>query len=141
MFHMPMDWSYYLQIYAFGYTDFLLGLENLSELSCSMFLCHLFLFYSLIGISSKQFQAGRRRAEKRHKFMQDFVAEFYEEWSGRAWTVVPLEVFVVWSTQYYVFRNVFHHAILLYICAVHNVERVELCVQPRQRGYQVSWQY
>lgn len=29
-------------------------------------------------------KAGKRRAEKRHKFMQDFVAEFYEEWSGRA---------------------------------------------------------
>ncbi|CAN6323687.1 unnamed protein product [Urochloa humidicola] len=29
-------------------------------------------------------QAGKRRAEKRHKFMEDFVAEFYEEWSGRA---------------------------------------------------------
>lgn len=29
-------------------------------------------------------EAGRRRAEKRHNFMQDFVAEFYEEWSGRA---------------------------------------------------------
>ncbi|XP_066374123.1 uncharacterized protein [Miscanthus floridulus] len=28
-------------------------------------------------------EAGRRRAEKRHKFMEDFVAEFYEEWSGR----------------------------------------------------------
>ncbi|KAF8672354.1 hypothetical protein HU200_049556 [Digitaria exilis] len=29
-------------------------------------------------------EAGKRRAEKRHKFMKDFVAEFYEEWSGRA---------------------------------------------------------
>ncbi|ONK56509.1 uncharacterized protein A4U43_C10F9540 [Asparagus officinalis] len=29
-------------------------------------------------------EAGRRRAEKRHRFMQDFVAEFYEEWNGRA---------------------------------------------------------
>nr|XP_034575580.1 uncharacterized protein YpgQ isoform X2 [Setaria viridis] len=29
-------------------------------------------------------EAGKRRAEKRHKFMEDFVAEFYEEWSGRA---------------------------------------------------------
>lgn len=29
-------------------------------------------------------EAGRKRAEKRHKFMQDFVAEFYDEWSGRA---------------------------------------------------------
>ncbi|XXG60354.1 hypothetical protein AAC387_Pa04g2282 [Persea americana] len=28
--------------------------------------------------------AGQRRAEKRHKFMQDFLAEFYEEWDGRA---------------------------------------------------------
>ncbi|XP_066379048.1 uncharacterized protein [Miscanthus floridulus] len=28
-------------------------------------------------------EAGRRRAEKRHKFMEDYVAEFYEEWSGR----------------------------------------------------------
>ncbi|XP_062205546.1 uncharacterized protein LOC133907508 [Phragmites australis] len=29
-------------------------------------------------------EAGKRRAVKRHKFMEDFVAEFYEEWSGRA---------------------------------------------------------
>ncbi|WVZ59377.1 hypothetical protein U9M48_009526 [Paspalum notatum var. saurae] len=29
-------------------------------------------------------EAGKRRAEKRHKFMENFVAEFYEEWSGRA---------------------------------------------------------
>lgn len=29
-------------------------------------------------------EAGKRRAEKRHKFMEDFVAEFYQEWSGRA---------------------------------------------------------
>ncbi|CAL4925536.1 unnamed protein product [Urochloa decumbens] len=29
-------------------------------------------------------EAGKRRADKRHKFMEDFVAEFYEEWSGRA---------------------------------------------------------
>ncbi|KAK8966360.1 hypothetical protein KSP40_PGU005833 [Platanthera guangdongensis] len=29
-------------------------------------------------------EAGRRRAEKRHKFMEVFVEEFYEEWSGRA---------------------------------------------------------
>ncbi|GJM84861.1 hypothetical protein PR202_ga00572 [Eleusine coracana subsp. coracana] len=29
-------------------------------------------------------ESGKRRAEKRHKFMEDFVAEFYEEWSGRA---------------------------------------------------------
>ncbi|XP_058097893.1 uncharacterized protein LOC131242930 [Magnolia sinica] len=29
-------------------------------------------------------QAGKRRAEKRHNFMQDFLTEFYEEWEGRA---------------------------------------------------------
>uniref|UniRef100_A0A452YHA8 HD domain-containing protein n=1 Tax=Aegilops tauschii subsp. strangulata TaxID=200361 RepID=A0A452YHA8_AEGTS len=29
-------------------------------------------------------EAGKKRAEKRHKFMENFVAEFYEEWSGRA---------------------------------------------------------
>ncbi|KAK6158297.1 hypothetical protein DH2020_005611 [Rehmannia glutinosa] len=29
-------------------------------------------------------KAGQRRAEKRHKFMEEFVAEFYEEWDGRA---------------------------------------------------------
>ncbi|XP_047072290.1 uncharacterized protein YpgQ-like [Lolium rigidum] len=29
-------------------------------------------------------EAGKRRAEKRHKFMENFVSEFYEEWSGRA---------------------------------------------------------
>ncbi|XP_020586185.1 uncharacterized protein LOC110028606 [Phalaenopsis equestris] len=29
-------------------------------------------------------EAGRRRAEKRHKFMETFIEEFYEEWSGRA---------------------------------------------------------
>lgn len=29
-------------------------------------------------------EAGKRRAEKRHRFMEEFVAEFYEEWSGRA---------------------------------------------------------
>ncbi|MQL84584.1 hypothetical protein Taro_017091 [Colocasia esculenta] len=29
-------------------------------------------------------KAGKRRAEKRHKFMEDFLAEFYEEWDGRA---------------------------------------------------------
>ncbi|XP_020093401.1 uncharacterized protein LOC109713648 [Ananas comosus] len=28
--------------------------------------------------------AGKRRAIKRHQFMQDFLTEFYEEWSGRA---------------------------------------------------------
>ncbi|GAA0145122.1 hydrolase [Lithospermum erythrorhizon] len=29
-------------------------------------------------------EAGKRRAEKRHKFMEDFLREFYEEWDGRA---------------------------------------------------------
>ncbi|CAL5430264.1 unnamed protein product [Camellia sinensis] len=29
-------------------------------------------------------KAGQRRAEKRHKFMEDFLKEFYEEWDGRA---------------------------------------------------------
>ncbi|KAL5983066.1 hypothetical protein ACLOJK_017146 [Asimina triloba] len=29
-------------------------------------------------------QAGKRRAERRHNFMQDFLTEFYEEWDGRA---------------------------------------------------------
>ncbi|XP_064950948.1 uncharacterized protein LOC135586824 [Musa acuminata AAA Group] len=27
-------------------------------------------------------KAGKNRAEKRNKFMEDFLAEFYEEWSG-----------------------------------------------------------
>ncbi|KAF7132814.1 hypothetical protein RHSIM_Rhsim09G0071800 [Rhododendron simsii] len=29
-------------------------------------------------------KAGQRRAEKRHKFMEDFLREFYEEWDGRS---------------------------------------------------------
>ncbi|KAJ4849417.1 hypothetical protein Tsubulata_007254 [Turnera subulata] len=29
-------------------------------------------------------KAGRRRAEKRHKFMEEFLEEFYEEWNGKA---------------------------------------------------------
>lgn len=29
-------------------------------------------------------KAGKRRAEKRHKFMEEFLIEFYEEWSGKA---------------------------------------------------------
>ncbi|GLT27297.1 hypothetical protein SLA2020_023050 [Shorea laevis] len=29
-------------------------------------------------------EAGQRRAESRHKFMEDFLKEFYEEWDGRA---------------------------------------------------------
>jgi uncharacterized protein len=29
-------------------------------------------------------EAGRRRAEKRHEFMEDYLKEFYEEWDGRA---------------------------------------------------------
>ncbi|VFQ59488.1 unnamed protein product [Cuscuta campestris] len=29
-------------------------------------------------------QAGKRRAERRHKFIEDFLEEFYEEWDGRA---------------------------------------------------------
>uniref|UniRef100_A0A5B7A8T1 HD/PDEase domain-containing protein n=1 Tax=Davidia involucrata TaxID=16924 RepID=A0A5B7A8T1_DAVIN len=29
-------------------------------------------------------KAGQRRAEKRHKFMEEFLKEFYEEWDGRA---------------------------------------------------------
>ncbi|CAL5430263.1 unnamed protein product [Camellia sinensis] len=28
-------------------------------------------------------KAGQRRAEKRHKFIEDFLKEFYEEWDGR----------------------------------------------------------
>ncbi|KAF3653378.1 putative cytochrome 86B1-like, partial [Capsicum annuum] len=28
-------------------------------------------------------KAGKERAEKRHKFMEDFLKEFYEEWDGR----------------------------------------------------------
>jgi len=29
-------------------------------------------------------QAGQKRAERRHKFMEEFLKEFYEEWDGRA---------------------------------------------------------
>lgn len=29
-------------------------------------------------------KAGKRRAEKRHKFMENFLHEFYEEWAGKA---------------------------------------------------------
>ncbi|KAH9771668.1 HD domain-containing protein [Citrus sinensis] len=29
-------------------------------------------------------EAGQRRAEKRHKFMEEFLMEFYEEWDGKA---------------------------------------------------------
>ncbi|XP_068646421.1 uncharacterized protein [Aristolochia californica] len=29
-------------------------------------------------------KAGQKRAGKRHKFMEDFLKEFYEEWDGRA---------------------------------------------------------
>lgn len=29
-------------------------------------------------------EAGRRRAEKRHKFMEEYLKEFYEEWDGKA---------------------------------------------------------
>ncbi|RZC75036.1 hypothetical protein C5167_050516 [Papaver somniferum] len=29
-------------------------------------------------------KAGRRRAEKRHKFVEEFLTEFYEEWDGRS---------------------------------------------------------
>ncbi|KAK2984492.1 hypothetical protein RJ640_002724 [Escallonia rubra] len=29
-------------------------------------------------------KAGQRRAERRHKFMEDFLKEFYEEWDGTA---------------------------------------------------------
>lgn len=32
----------------------------------------------------KKYQAGRRRAEKRHKFMEEFLNEFYQEWDGSA---------------------------------------------------------
>lgn len=28
--------------------------------------------------------AGKKRAEKRHKFMEDFLNQFYQEWDGRA---------------------------------------------------------
>ncbi|CAM8945469.1 unnamed protein product [Rhodiola kirilowii] len=28
--------------------------------------------------------AGRKRAEKRHKFMEDYLTEFYDEWDGKA---------------------------------------------------------
>ncbi|WJX43257.1 hypothetical protein P8452_30386 [Trifolium repens] len=27
-------------------------------------------------------KAGKRRAERRHKFMEEFVKEFYDEWNG-----------------------------------------------------------
>ncbi|CAL1374871.1 unnamed protein product [Linum trigynum] len=29
-------------------------------------------------------EAGKRRAEKRHKFMEEYLNQFYEEWDGRA---------------------------------------------------------
>lgn len=29
-------------------------------------------------------KAGHRRAERRHKFVEHFLKEFYEEWDGRA---------------------------------------------------------
>lgn len=29
-------------------------------------------------------KAGQRRAEKRHKFMEEFLKEFYDEWDGKA---------------------------------------------------------
>lgn len=35
-----------------------------------------------------EYQAGKRRAEKRHKFMEEFLEEFYDEWAGNAWNKV-----------------------------------------------------
>ncbi|KAI4328643.1 hypothetical protein L6164_020979 [Bauhinia variegata] len=29
-------------------------------------------------------EAGKRRAEKRHQFMEEFLKEFYDEWNGKA---------------------------------------------------------
>lgn len=47
-------------------TATLLDAENLFRFEC--------------GIG--KYQAGRRRAEKRHKFMEEYLKEFYEEWEG-----------------------------------------------------------
>lgn len=51
------------------------------RICCSLPLCIPYMTHSSLCT-----QAGKKRAEKRHKFMENFVAEFYEEWSGRAWS-------------------------------------------------------
>ncbi|KAG7597353.1 HD domain [Arabidopsis suecica] len=47
-------------------TATLLDTENLFRFECEI----------------EKYQAGRRRAEKRHKFMEEYLKEFYEEWEG-----------------------------------------------------------
>ncbi|RRT69870.1 hypothetical protein B296_00036922 [Ensete ventricosum] len=44
----------------------------------------LFKLKDLMKTKVLKLEAGKNRAEKRHKFMEDFLAEFYEEWSGRS---------------------------------------------------------
>ncbi|KAI3921043.1 hypothetical protein MKX01_036022 [Papaver californicum] len=42
--------------------------------------------YPRLDLSKEQYLNKAERAEKRHKFMEEFLTEFYEEWDGRSKT-------------------------------------------------------
>ena len=51
------------------------------------------------GFDENQGKSNELEAERRHKFMEEFLKEFYEEWEERAWKRYRYLLLTIWSAR------------------------------------------